>query len=187
MVKPICTVMVGLPAMGKSTFIEKIKDSETWIYSTDMYIDSVAEDNGITYDEAFESNIKAALNFNEQKLKSLIQLQKNIIWDQVNGSSKKRHKIVNRMKNEGYTVNCICILHPEAGHLDDLKAWKGRLESRPGKTIPNHVLSNMIETFTEPSLEEGFEKITFYNMHGDVVNYITRDTSIEDGRIEETY
>jgi predicted kinase len=35
--------MVGLPATGKSTFINSIIDDDTWIYSTDMYIESVAE------------------------------------------------------------------------------------------------------------------------------------------------
>ena len=52
--------MVGLPATGKSTLIEGMYKPDTWIYSTDMYIESMAEDNGITYNEAFESNIKAA-------------------------------------------------------------------------------------------------------------------------------
>lgn len=60
MAKPICYVMVGLPATGKSTLIEGMYKPDTWIYSTDMYIESMAEDNGITYNEAFESNIKAA-------------------------------------------------------------------------------------------------------------------------------
>jgi predicted kinase len=170
-VKPICTVMVGLPALGKSTFIEKIRDSETWIYSTDMFIDAVAEDNGITYSEAFASNIQAATEFNEQKLETMIKLGKDIVFDQTNLGLKKRRKIINRMKAAGYQVNCICLLHPEAGHLDDLKAWKYRLNNRPGKVIPNHVLANMMETFVVPTLDEGFDKITYYSMHGIEVQY----------------
>lgn len=168
---PICTVMVGLPALGKSTLIEKMKTSDTWIYSTDMYIDVVAEDNGITYSEAFASNIKAATEFNEQKLKTMIKLGKDIIWDQTNLGLNKRRKIINRMKEAGYQVNCICLLHPEAGHLDDLKAWKYRLNNRPGKVIPNHVLSNMMETFVVPTLGEGFDSITYCNMYGVEVQY----------------
>lgn len=166
MSEPICYVMVGLPATGKSTLIKGMYKPDTWIYSTDMYIESMAEDNGITYNEAFESNIKAATEFNETKLNTMMGLQKDIIWDQTNLGVKKRKKIINRMKQAGYQVRCECIMPPEPAHISDQKDWKYRLENRPGKTIPNFVLTNMIETYTLPTIDEGFDMITFYNMHG---------------------
>lgn len=167
---PTCTVFVGLPALGKSTFIKKLKNDKNWIYSTDMYIDAVAEDNGITYSEAFASNIDAATQFNEQKLKTMINLGRDIIWDQTNLGVGKRKKIINCMRNAGYAVNCVCLLPPEAGHLDDQKEWKLRLESRPGKTIPTHVLANMLESFVVPTADEGFDQIEYYNMFGQPLN-----------------
>ena len=167
---PTCTVFVGLPALGKSTFIKKLKNDKNWIYSTDMYIDAVAEDNGITYSEAFASNIDAATQFNEQKLKTMINLGRDVIWDQTNLGVGKRKKIINRMRNAGYAVNCVCLLPPEAGHLDDQKEWKLRLESRPGKTIPTHVLANMLESFVIPTADEGFDRIEYYNMFGQPLN-----------------
>lgn len=166
MSKPICYVMVGLPATGKSTLIEGMYTPDTWIYSTDMYIESMAEDNGITYNEAFESNIKAATEFNENKLKTMMDLQKDIIWDQTNLGVGKRRKIINRMKQAGYQIRCECIVPPEPAHISDQKDWKYRLENRPGKNIPNYVLTNMIETYTLPTADEGFDMISFYNMHG---------------------
>ena len=162
----VCTVMVGLPGTGKSTLIKDMYKPDTWIYSTDMYIESMAEDNGITYNEAFESNIKAATEFNENKLKTMIGLKKDIIWDQTNLGVKKRKKIINRMKQAGYQVRCVCIMPPEPGHISDQKDWKFRLENRPGKNIPNHILANMIESYVVPTIDEGFDMITFYNMHG---------------------
>lgn len=167
---PTCTVFVGLPALGKSTFIKKLKNDKNWIYSTDMYIDAVAEDNGITYSEAFASNIDAATQFNEQKLKTMINLGRDVIWDQTNLGVGKRKKIINRMRNAGYAVNCVCLLPPEAGHLSDQKEWKLRLESRPGKTIPTHVLANMLESFVVPTQDEGFDQIEYYNMFGQQLN-----------------
>lgn len=167
---PTCTVFVGLPALGKSTFIKKLKNDKNWIYSTDMYIDAVAEDNGITYSEAFASNIDAATQFNEQKLKTMINLGRDVIWDQTNLGVGKRKKIINRMRNAGYAVNCVCLLPPEASHLDDQKEWKLRLESRPGKTIPTHVLANMLESFVVPTQDEGFDQIEYYNMFGQQLN-----------------
>lgn len=169
MSNPVCTVMVGLPAMGKSTLIEGMYKPDTWIYSTDMYIEAVAEDNGMTYNEAFESNIKAATEFNERKLKTMMELRKDIIWDQTNIGIGKRKKIINRMHQAGYQVRCECIVPPEAGHFDDLKTWKQRLENRPGKTIPQHVLSNMMENYVQPKIEEGFDMVSFYNMQGALI------------------
>jgi len=160
------TVMVGLPALGKSTFIKKLKDENTWIYSTDMYIDAVAEDNGITYSEAFQSNIKAATEFNEQKLQTMVGLGKDLIFDQTNLGIGKRRKIINRMKQSGYTVNCICLFPPLAEMLDDQKAWKSRLDGRPGKIIPNEVIANMLESFVVPTVDEGFDSVYYYNMYG---------------------
>lgn len=165
--KPTCTVMVGLPGLGKSTLIEGMYKPDTWIYSTDMYIEAVAEDNGITYNEAFESNIKAAIEFNEQKLKTMIDLSKDIIWDQTNLGVGKRRKIINRMRQADYIVTCECIVSPETALMK--QQWLERLANRSGKIIPDSVLSNMMENYVEPRIEEGFDSITYYNMHGALI------------------
>lgn len=174
MSKPVCTVMVGLPALGKSTHIENMYKEDTWIYSTDMYIEAVAEDNGLTYDQAFESSVDAAKRFNDEKLRDMIRLQKDIIWDQTNLGVKKRIKIIRQMTQAGYDVDCICLMPPWHG-VDKFSAkknteeWQRRLASREGKTIPNTVISNMMGYFVVPTTEEGFSKITFYDMYGALI------------------
>jgi len=172
MPKPICTVMVGLPAMGKSTivdaernFYEKIGEL-LFIYSTDKFIEEAASHFGITYNEAFEDNIKAATDSMNALLDTAIKECRGIIWDQTNLGVGKRRKIINRMKQAGYQVRCVCIVPPEEGHISDLKDWKYRLANRPGKTIPDEVLSNMYKSFVMPTIDEGFDMITFYTMHG---------------------
>lgn len=159
-----CYMMIGLPALGKSTFIKNLKTEDNWIYSTDMYIDAIAEDNGITYSEAFESNIAAATAFNEQKLKTILQLGKDVIWDQTNLGLGKRSKIIKHMTKAGYVVKGICLLPPS--NSKDNQEWQRRLTSRPGKVIPISVLANMLENFKIPTLEEGFYSLTFYDMYG---------------------
>lgn len=166
MSEPICTVMVGLPGLGKSTLIEGMYKPDAFIYSTDQFIEDAAAHFGKTYDEAFEDNIKAATESMNALLDDAIKERKDIIWDQTNLGVGKRRKIINRMKQAGYQVRCICIIPPEAGWLDDQKVWASRLSNRPGKTIPQNILTNMIESFTVPSVDEGFDMITFYNMHG---------------------
>jgi len=166
MSKPICTVMVGLPALGKSTLIDGIYKPDTWIYSTDMYIDEQARFTGKTYNEVFKDYIGKATTRMNALLDIAINDKIDVIWDQTNLGVGKRSKIVNRMRQAGYQVCCICITPPEPAHIDDLKTWKLRLNSRPGKTIPDHVLSNMWESYVEPSIDEGFDSIAYYNMQG---------------------
>jgi gluconate kinase len=36
-----------------------------------------------------------------------------------------------------------------------------RLNSRPGKHIPKHVMKSMLENWDEPSEDEGFDKIIY--------------------------
>lgn len=169
MSEPICTVMVGLPGLGKSTLVEGMYKPDTFIYSTDAYIEGVASAQGKTYNEVFQETIEEATENMENFLQYAIEDGRDIIWDQTNLGVGKRRKIINRMKQAGYQVRGICIIPPEAGWLDDQKVWANRLRNRPGKTIPKNILTNMIESFTFPTVDEGFDMITFYDMHGSLL------------------
>jgi predicted ABC-type ATPase len=167
MSQPICYVMVGLPGLGKSTIVNGMyKDADTFVYSTDDILERIAEHLGKTYNDVFEKHIKSAQAEADIALAQAIKECKDIIWDQTNLGAGKRKKIINRMKQVGYQVRCECIIPPEAGWIDDQKVWAYRLANRPGKTIPQNILTNMIESFTLPTVAEGFDMITFYNMHG---------------------
>lgn len=173
--KPMCTVMVGLPGTGKSTIVDSLpKDEYTFTYSTDIYIDRWARLRGTTYDEVFDELIDAATKYMNDHLDGAIRQRRDVIWDQTNIGKRKRRKIVNRMQTSGYTVKCICIIPPEAGHFSDLKDWKHRLANRTGKTIPEGVLSNMYRNFAIPSQDEGFDEVVYYNMHGVRIDYEER-------------
>ena len=166
MSEPICNVMVGLPGLGKSTLIEGMYKPDTFIYSTDSLLEEWAAEEGKTYDEVFSELIGEATGAMNSALDVAVRESLDIIWDQTNLGVGKRRKIINRMKQAGYQVRGVCIIPPEAGWLDDQKVWANRLRNRPGKTIPENVLTNMIESFTLPTVSEGFDMITFYNMHG---------------------
>ena len=172
MSKPICYVMVGLPATGKSTLVESQReiynaiDMNVFVYSTDGILERIAEQLGKTYDDVFEKHIKSATVEADIDLAYAIKERQDIIWDQTNLGVGKRRKIINRMRQAGYQVRCECIVPPESDYDGDKEDWVERLANRPGKTIPQHVLSNMIDSFVQPTIDEGFDMITFYNMHG---------------------
>ena len=170
MSQTVCTVMVGLPGLGKSTLIDGMwKDTDTFIYSTDDLLEAAAKELGSTYNEVFETLIKSVTEAANASLDVAVKKRQDIIWDQTNLGVGKRGKIIRRMRQAGYQVRCVCIVPPEAGHISDLKDWKYRLANRPGKTIPDEVLSNMYKSFVMPSKEEGFDMITFYNMQGALI------------------
>lgn len=166
MSEPICTVMVGLPGLGKSTLIEGMYKPDTFIYSTDALLEEWAAEDGKTYNEVFNDLIGEATGAMNHALEVAIRERLDIIWDQTNLGVGKRRKIINRMKQAGYQVRCNCIMPPTVSGWNDQKEWMNRLLNRPGKTIPQNILTNMIESFTVPSVDEGFDMITFYNMHG---------------------
>lgn len=172
MSKPICTVMVGLPGLGKSTLVESERaiykgiDFPVFVYSTDDLLEAAAKELGSTYDEVFETLIKSVTEAANGSLDVAIKKRQDIIWDQTNLGAKKRAKIINRMRQAGYQVRGVCIVPPESDYDGSKEDWVERLANRPGKTIPQHILSNMIDSFVQPTVAEGFDMITFYDMHG---------------------
>jgi predicted kinase len=159
-----CYLMVGLPASGKSTFVESMKTQNTFVYSTDSYLDNKATELGLVYDDVFADYIDEATQNMNRGVDVAIRENRNIIWDQTNLGVKKRSKIIRRMTNAKYDVCCICFDIPKAS--SDFFEWERRLKNRPGKTIPPFILENMIDTYVEPSIEEGYSGVRMYNIYG---------------------
>lgn len=152
--EPTCYMMVGLPASGKSTRVQDMTfmNLDVFVYSTDRLIEEAAERQGITYDEAFEDNIKAATRSMDEMLIVAIQYNQDIIWDQTNLTRKSRAKKLARIPAHYRKVAEVL---PELPFTE----WEKRLNSRPGKTIPTHILSNMYSSFEPPSVDEGFDEV----------------------------
>ena len=163
-----CYVMVGLPATGKSTMAEAMlyENPLAFVYSTDAFIEECAALNGVTYNDAFTDFIEPATKSMNERVEVAIRSGQDVIWDQTNTGVKKRTKIVNRMRQAGYRVECHFIRPPEAGHINDQLMWRARLDGRPGKTILEHIMKNMIENLVEPTVDEGFDQVYTYNMRG---------------------
>ena len=167
---PTCIVMVGLPAAGKSTRVGALTavNPELFVYSTDNHIEQCAKQNGWTYDRAFAEFIESATKHMNEQINIAIRSRQDIVWDQTNLSAKKRAKIVNRMRQAGYRVECECILLP-AGD-SQWEDWRHRMASRPGKTIPDHVIESMMDSFVRPTVEEGFDAVRCYDMYGNRIS-----------------
>ena len=148
---PRYTMLIGVPASGKSTW-RNANAGHAEIISTDDIIEKIAASNGQTYNDAFKDNIKFATQIAKQRIVEAFNADLDVVHDQTN-ITKKSRKSKLALVPENYTKIAVFFPTPE---------WdehKQRLDSRPGKSIPWNVLNGMIRSLEEPSYDEGFDEI----------------------------
>lgn len=139
-------VLIGLPASGKSTYIKNIlrpKHPEMVVWSRDDIVDIVAKEHKITYTQAYnkyqtiiEDRYKKTLSSYRHSLPDVI------VCDKTNLSSKHRDKEFKFFKDKKYFITYVFFEFPKTP--EEISAWKRRLNSRPGKIIPEFVLEDMM-------------------------------------------
>jgi predicted kinase len=155
----VCTFLVGAPGAGKSTWMKNQEWlDDTYVASTDDIIEVIASDYGLTYDEAFKDLVGFAEKVMWRELKVAAESGDLIYIDRTNMSRKSRRKFIDFLAKHGYTFNAVVFDVPE-----DRSEWNRRLNSRPGKTIPENVIQSMIASFQFPTHGEGFREITVVN------------------------
>lgn len=155
---PKCIMLVGVPASGKSHWARtKII---TYVASTDNIISEVASNYGMTYDEGFKELIGFADKVMWRTITWCMMRGVDFAIDRTNLTVKSRKKFIDKLKLHRYEIECWVFPLPGSENLPT-EEWNRRLDSRPGKTIPGHVLSSMIEHYEVPTEAEGFSKIIF--------------------------
>lgn len=151
---PKCYQLVGVPGAGKSTWI----NSQDWtkdcvMVSTDAWVDREAERVGKTYNEIFDEYMPKAVALMTNQVENAREKKLDIIWDQTSVSVKSRKRKFNMLPD--YEHIAIVFKTPDEPELSR------RLDSRPGKSIPDFVMRSMIENFDMPSENEGFKEIWY--------------------------
>ena len=157
MMRPTLTMLVGVPASGKSTWIEQQgfwDRTDLMILSTDNFIESVAVGMGKTYYEVFQDTIKQAEKNLEECLQIAIKNDMDIVWDQTNLTRKSRKYKLRRIPSHYKKVAKVFSIPAQ-------EEWHARLTSaeRAGKIIPTNILQAMAANFEPPTLDEGFDLI----------------------------
>lgn len=150
----VCTFLIGAPGAGKSTWMKNQEwIDDTYVASTDDIIENIADEYGLTYDEAFKDIIGFAEKVMWRELEMAAKDGDVIYIDRTNMSVKSRKKFIDFLKPYGYRFNAVVFPNP------DPTEWERRLNSRPGKTIPDSIIRNMVASFRMPTPEEGFNDI----------------------------
>jgi len=144
-------MMIGVPGSGKSTWI----NSQDWardcvLVSTDKLIELEAGRQGKTYNEVFKDYIDEANRLIMEDVKAAVAEGKDIIWDQTNTSRKSRKSKLAMMP--GYYKIAVVFATPET------EEWQRRINSRPGKMIPEGVLKAMAVGLQVPA-EGEFDEV----------------------------
>ena len=151
---PTLWMLVGVPASGKTTWLRDsdIDWNRTTLLSTDNIIEREAAALGKTYNDMFNRVIKQATREMNQRLTQAVADNRDIVWDQTNLTPASRKS---KLEKIPATYQKVAVYFP----VPNNKEWQRRLNSRPGKIIPQSVLVSMGQGFTMPSQAEGFDKI----------------------------
>ena len=151
---PKCYQLVGMPASGKSTWIK----NQDWmlgltIVSTDPFVEDYAREQGKTYSEVFAEYMPRAIDLMIEQVVFAREQGHTIIWDQTSTTVKSRVRKFRMLPDYEH----IAVVFETPPRLE----LKRRLDSRPGKEIPDVVIEGMLASFEMPTLEEGFTEIWY--------------------------
>jgi predicted kinase len=156
---PKCTILVGVPASGKSTWVQEHMPMAN-VMSTDIVIKNVARSYGMTYDEGFKELISFAEKVMWRHITWSFAEQVDFVIDRTNLSVKSRRKLIEMLKLHRYEIECVVFPMPGTEKLSQ-EEWNRRLNSRKGKFIPAEVLKKMQDSYEMPLHSEGFDNIIF--------------------------
>lgn len=138
-------MLVGLPASGKSTYAEKLKEKGYHIHSSDKIREELTGDVN-----SQDKNIDVFAELHK-RVKNDLQNGISCVYDATNMSRKRRVSFLNDIKN----IECekICILF-----LTPIEECKRRNQERERK-VPEGVFDKMLKSFWVPMEYEGWDRV----------------------------
>lgn len=151
---PIMYMLIGLPASGKTTWMNSNLTTDVVIISSDLYIDQYAESVGKTYSQVYHECINRANSTSIALFFKSLREGKSIVIDRTNLSKKVRQSYLKKIPT-GYKKIAVVFEIPEAlresRHINRAKIT--------GKDVPEEVINSMRKAYTFPSVDEGFDDI----------------------------
>ena len=154
MTSKIISMLVGVPASGKTTYRNSVNAANFVVVSSDDILEELCFNAGVTYTEGFPMFINEATRIFNDKLGQAINNGECILVDRTNLTKKSRRGIMARVPADYYRE---AIVFP----VPETAVWMKRLDSRPDKQIPFHVLRNMVNSYEAPTYDEGFDSVVF--------------------------
>ena len=154
-------LMCGVPGAGKSTFLKnRVKKDTSVVISRDVIRFSIVKP-----EEDYFSHEDEVLTIFWEQINEALAAGKNVFVDQTSLTPRARKWLLQHV--EGYTYANIVWID------EDLETCLKRNEMRRGTRayMPQDVIRRMYNQFIEPSLDEGFYRIFYYNSKEDEIKY----------------
>ena len=90
-------VLVGLPGVGKSTYINNNKNPNVVVLSTDTIVEEMCVSQGITYTQGFKLFISEATSRFNKRLTNAIKNRSDIVIDRTNLTRASRQRVTRRL------------------------------------------------------------------------------------------
>ena len=176
-------VLIGPPAVGKSTYVKNNFDiNNIFVISRDSIVEKVAEHSGLTYNELFsnpqdENEKKKIKELNKiidktviSNFEKAINSDKDIVVDMTNLSKNTRRKALSKIQGKEAQFEKVAVLFTFM--RDDLisaikkiaqhRSKELELAGKP-KNITSNLIDQMVNSYEPPSLDEGFDRIEVIN------------------------
>lgn len=155
---PYILILVGAPLSGKSYFIRdyiKTVDSNVTVVSRDDLVMEVygSDDYNTAFKEVDQKDVDRLLDL---RLKEVNTNKENVIVDMTNMVVSRRVKTLRYFSDDYYKE---VIVFPVLDS-DEYKRRNNERNVNENKWIPPFVISSMLNSYQEPTLDEGFDKIT---------------------------
>lgn len=165
---PRMYLMIGLPAVGKTTFVDRLareKGIEN-IVSVDNIIQNICDQYNTIYDDSYAPLKEYATRVSRKQRDEIQKLKQDYIIDMLNIDVEKRAKWISKAHAKRYDVTGVYI----PLHETDPARWKRQLLMRPDrqKVWEPELVKRMLERFDEPKLSEEFSDIWIVNNDGSI-------------------
>lgn len=150
---PFVMILSGVPMSGKSTWLKENYPDVMVISRDDILLEVAGTDD---YGKAFyNTDSKLVDRKLREKLLLAGSLGQDVILDMINGSAKTRKRNLEYFSDDFYKVAVVFpVLTTE--EYDRRNEFRKLTEN---KFIPGKVLHTMINTFTIPTEDEGFDEV----------------------------
>jgi len=152
--RPFVILLVGVPMSGKTTWIRNNHPTTRVVSRDELVMEVYGSDN---YNEAFkEVDQKEVDRLLDLRLKEVNTNKENVIVDMTNMVVSRRTKTL-RYFSDDYFKEVIVFPVLDTEEYDRRNKERNVNEN---KWIPPFVISSMLNSYQEPTLDEGFDKIT---------------------------
>lgn len=162
MIKPKFTMLVGLPASGKSTYAKEKAEKERAIICSS---DAIRKE--LYGDENIQGDGNEVFNILHARVKELLSQGWDVIYDATNVKSKRRRAFLREIEKYDCIKECIIMATPYEVCLE-------RNQDRLFRHVPEEVITNMYKAWNTPYYFEGWDIITIH-YEDKYANYTAND------------